>query len=331
MRSQKTVKAVEEFRSGRRLKLGLCLPTWSRDVGVSGWPQILEMAELAEQIGFDSLWLVDHLLYPSAEIRRRTGAEVSEEILHQKQNGVWECWALLAAVAARVPRVDLGTLVTCTSYRNPGLLAKMAETVDEISGGRLILGLGAGDSETEHRTFGYAYDHPVSRFEEAVFIIRNLLRNGYLDFQGSYYQVRECELRPRGPQVSGAPILIGTMRPKGRMLRIVAQYADLWNGWLVYGDSTATAVPPLRQAVDAACEENGRAPSSLTRSVAVRVALLGTEVPGSEPIRGSAAHVAEALLAHSREGIMHVQVLLTPSSLKGIEAFGKVIQILRSV
>src|SRR5215471_9977214 len=117
-------------------------------------------------------------------------------------------------------RVELGPLVVCTSFRNPTLLAKMTDTLDEISGGRLILGLGAGYHEREYRAFGYPFDHRVSRFEEALKIIQPLLRRGAVDFQGKYYKARECELRPRGPRRQGPPILIGAPPRLPRMLRL---------------------------------------------------------------------------------------------------------------
>src|SRR4029079_1094319 len=120
---------------------------------------LLAMARLAEDAGFDSLWLGDHLLMP---VRAMPGGRL----------GTWECWSVLAALAAATRRVELGPLVLCTGYRNPALLAKMADTVEEISGGRPVLGLGAGWSQGEYRAFGYPYDHRASRFEEAVQIIR---------------------------------------------------------------------------------------------------------------------------------------------------------------
>ena len=155
------------------------------------------MAVLAEQVGFDSLWLVDHLIYKlDGEDRAR---------------GVWEVWSLLSAIAATTSRVELGTLVLAMGWRNPALLAKMADTVEEISGGRLILGLGSGYHEFEYDAFGFPYNYRVSRFEEAIQIVHGLLRNGEIDFEGKYHSARECELSPRGPRTGGPPILIGTV------------------------------------------------------------------------------------------------------------------------
>ena len=171
------------------LKVGIFLPFGELmlDGATPRWADLLAMARLAEDAGFDSLWLGDHLLMPFP-------AHPSGAI------GAWDCWSLLAALAAGTRRAELGPLVLCTGYRNPALLAKMADMVEEISGGRLVLGLGAGWAEGEHRAFGYPFDHRASRFEEAVQIIQGLLREGHVDFAGRYYQAHDCELRPRGPR-----------------------------------------------------------------------------------------------------------------------------------
>ena len=179
---------------GRMLKLGLILPEAEYDMAgaTPRWSDLAAMARLAEEIGFDSLWFVDHLIY-------------RDEMTTLEQQGVWECWSILAALAAVTRRVELGSLVTPTSFRNPALLAKIVDTVDEISGGRVILGLGAGYHAAEYRAFGFPHDHRASRFEEAFTIIRHLLRDGSVDFDGQYYSARECELRPRGPRRNGPP------------------------------------------------------------------------------------------------------------------------------
>src|SRR5205823_9829883 len=131
--------------------------------------------------------------------------------------GEHEAWTIASAVAAVTDRVTVGTLVMCTSFRTPGLLAKMGATLDEVADGRLILGLGAGWHEPEYEAFGYPFDHRVDRFEEALGIILPLLRHGRVDVQGRYYEARACELAPRGPRPGGPPILIGGQGP--RMLR----------------------------------------------------------------------------------------------------------------
>jgi alkanesulfonate monooxygenase SsuD/methylene tetrahydromethanopterin reductase-like flavin-dependent oxidoreductase (luciferase family) len=305
------------------LKIGVHLPFSERQMqGVTpGWRDIVGIAQRAEDVGFDSLWIADHLLFRFEGIEPRGG---------------WECLSLLSALAASTKRVELGTLVVCTSFRNPALLAKMFDTIEEISGGRLIMGIGAGYHEPEYRAFGYPYDHRVSRFEEAVQIIHGLLKTGQVDFVGKFYEARECELRPRGPRASGPPIMIGT---KGeRMLRITAKYADIWNGWIAFGASRPSEVPPMREVVDAACREIGRDPATLERTLTVLVDYIGTpDLPvrvirpdsAPEPIMGSPAEIGAALRAFTSEGISHIQVVLQPNNMDGLEQFGRVIEELK--
>ena len=200
--------------------------------------EIRDIAQQCEAQGFDSIWVYDHLLY-----RMKKG----------ETTGIWEGWSMLAALAACTQKVELGPLVACNSFRNPALLAKMAHTVDEISGGRLILGVGAGWNQPEYDAFGIPFDHRVDRFEEALQIIRPLLKDGYVDFEGKYYTARDCEITPRSPRLGGPPLMIGAGMP--RMLRLTAQYADLYNvGYMTLPRST---VKPLR-ALRKACKEAGR-------------------------------------------------------------------------
>ena len=151
---------------------------------------------------------------------------------------------MMAALAAATSRVTIGPLVACTSFHNPALLAKQAATIDEIAGGRFVLGLGAGWNETEFRAFGFPFDHRVDRFEEAFTIIRTLLQEGAIDFDGRFYQARDCELLPR-PRPGGPPLLIGSNGP--RMLRIAAPHVQAWNTWYADTDNTpGRRRPPAR-------------------------------------------------------------------------------------
>lgn len=303
-------------------KLGLILPEGERDMGgrTAGWTDYLAMAQTAEAMGFDSLWFVDHLLY-------REGATV------EPPQGVWECWSVLAGLAAVTSSVELAPLVTCTGYRNPALLAKIAATVDEIAGGRLILALGAGWHEPEYRAFGFPFDHRYSRFEEALAIIHGLLRDGHVDFVGTYYSARDCELRPRGPRPGGIPILIGSQREK--MLGLVARYADQWNAWLAMGDSSPDRVPALNALVEAACVKAGRDPATLERTISIMVDPAGdSEVPASmgrgvaRPIRGSAEEIAATIRRFAEQNIRHLQLYLLPNTVETIRAFEPVLRAL---
>jgi alkanesulfonate monooxygenase SsuD/methylene tetrahydromethanopterin reductase-like flavin-dependent oxidoreductase (luciferase family) len=208
----------------------------------------------------------------------------------------------------------------------------MADTVDEISGGRLIAGLGAGWNGPEDRAFGTPTDHRVDRFEEALQIIAPLLRTGHVDFEGKFYQARDCELRPRGPRLSGPPILIGAKGP--RMLRLAATYADLWNaeGPLRRPEE----IIPLRESGDAACAEVGRNPATLGRSASIVVNLATTQEQGRQrsPAQGQQQkpplpqEVAETLRSYAREGLSHVQLWLTPTTIASLEWFKTVLDLL---
>ena len=317
---QRAGAAAEDARHGTTTAAvgGLILPSFTGPIAVPAlrWADILRTAHLAEEAGFDSLWTIDELVWLAED----------EEPL-----GFWECWTLLSAVAAVTSRVEVGTLVTCANYRNPALLAKMAETVDEISGGRLVLGLGAGWSEDQYRMFGYEFDHHVGRFEEALGIIHGLLREGRVDVEGRWHRAHEAVLAPRGPRPGRIPILVGGGGP--RMMRLAARYADAWSAWIP-DRSRPDTIPPLRAEVDAACVEVGRAPATLERTVGVGVAFGDARMaygptdwtPGM--IRGSTDEIAGSLRAFAAEGIAHVQVTIAPATAAGVEAFVPVLEAL---
>lgn len=300
--------------SKRPLKIGLLLPdTEGQMNGVTArWSDLAAMSKLAEDVGFDSVWVTDHFIHREETVTR----------------GPWECWSLLSAIAAVTNRVEIGPLVICTGFRNPALLAKMADTVEEISNGRLILGIGAGWNEPEYKAFGYPFDHRFDRFEEALTIIHGLLRTGHIDFEGTYYQARDCELRPRGPRLEGPPIMIGTTGK--RMLALTAKYAEQWNAWFSRTNNTVEGILALKPDIDAACVESGRDPATLERTVAVKIDV-GPHTPSQMSvtgISGTPEQIGDALRAHANAGISHVQLWLEPNTLKGIEEFAKVLEIL---
>ena len=294
------------------MKVGVFLTPWGEggDGSDPTWQDVLYRAQLAEAIGADSIWVSDHL-----QIDAEAGVRL----------GGWEGWSQIAALAAIVPRVEIGALVMCALWRNPALMAKMADTVDEISGGRLILGLGAGWHEPEFRAFGFPFDHRVDRFEEALAVIVPLLRDGHVDFSGTYVSARECELLPRGPRRSGPPIMIGALANRQRVLGLTAQYADIWNAWLSWQANTPDAIVPIMSAVDAACVAAGRDPGTLLRSVSVQIDYpdaVPNRAPDAQPLSGSPEHLATVLHAFAGVGIDHVQVVLNPNSVHSIERFG---------
>jgi probable F420-dependent oxidoreductase len=303
----------------RPFKIGLFVPHFELPWNGSTlrWAEMAALARRAEEIGFDSFWVPDHLLYRFPQVHPQ---------------GAWDAWSLLAAVAATTERMEIGPLVACTSFRNPTLIAKMADTIDEISGGRLILGLGAGWHEPEYTAFGYPFDHRVSRFEEALQIITALLRTGHVDFQGTYYTARDCELRPRGPRPAGPPILVGTSGQ--RMLRLTARYADAWN---VDRQNDVAGVQALNARVDQACRDVGRDPASLARVIGIQVDLLDESrqptrprqwVMAPWPLTGTPEELAAQMRRFGDARVEHLIVSLDPVSLAGIEAFAPVLEVL---
>jgi alkanesulfonate monooxygenase SsuD/methylene tetrahydromethanopterin reductase-like flavin-dependent oxidoreductase (luciferase family) len=315
----------------QRLKLGLLLPTWTTDD--VRWSEIVEIATVAAEVGFDSLYASDHLLLPSnnAEMKRRAGVDFPDDPQVELE-GYLECFSVLAALAVAIPKVTLGSMVASTAYRNAGLMAKMAVTIDDISGGRLVLGLGSGDSEGEHLTFGFPHEQRVGRFEEALKITRDLFNGESTDFEGIHHRMRGARLLPKGPRPGGPPILIGTLNPKSRMRRLVAQYADIWNGWLGYTDASPESAATQLRIIDDACREHGRDPLTLVATTAVRGAMPGsgyTPRPDERPLSGPPREMAETLRGHARLGIAEVQVALTMAGAAGVRAFAPVIEELR--
>jgi alkanesulfonate monooxygenase SsuD/methylene tetrahydromethanopterin reductase-like flavin-dependent oxidoreductase (luciferase family) len=294
------------------MRIGIQLPEVEREVR---WPEVRTMARTAEAVGVDSLWLGDHLFYrdPINGVR-----------------GPWEAWSSLAALGEATERVLIGPLVAATSFHNPAMIAKKAATVDEISGGRLILGLGAGWNQVEYEAFGFPYDHRVSRFEEAFHIIRTLIREGAIDHAGRFYSMRELELLPRArPEI---PIMVGSNSP--RMLRITMPHVDMWNTWYSSYGNTPEGLRPLMAEVDAACLEVGRDPDQVERTAAVFVQFEGgtgriagsSDHPAVTAIAGSNQEMAESLAAFSAVGVSHLQVVLDPNDAHSVDRLGEVLR-----
>jgi probable F420-dependent oxidoreductase len=300
----------------RPLKVGIQLPEVERE---TRWSELLDMTRAIEDLGYDSVWLGEHLLYRWSD---------------RPPRGPWEAWSMLSAIAAVTDRIEFGPLVACTAFHNPAILAKQASTIDEISAGRLILGLGAGWNETEFRAFGVPFDHRVDRFEEAFTIIRTLLQDGAIDFDGRFYQARDCELLPRGPRPTGPPLMIGSNGP--RMLRIAAPHVQAWNSWFADIGNTPDGIGRLREVVDEAARDVGRDPADIERTVAVLIRFPdGTgRVQGSyaesppPPLEGPPETMADVLRAYADAGIGHVQLVIDPITRGSIEAFAPVLRLL---
>jgi probable F420-dependent oxidoreductase len=303
----------------RPFKIGLFVPQWEDPWSghTPRWSDFTAIAQQAEEVGFDSLWIPDHLLFHFENVH---------------QQGAWDAWSLLAALAATTERLEIAPLVACSSFRNPALIAKMADTIDEISDGRFILGLGAGWHKPEYDAFGFPHDHRVSRFEEALQIIVPLLRTGHVDFAGQYYTARDCELRPRGPRPEGPPILIGGSGP--RMLRLAARYADAWNA---DRQNDVEVVKAFNLTIDDACRDVGRDPATLSRIIGIQADVLNDSRDEKQPrqfvkvpwpLTGSAEELAAQIRRYAEARVEHMMVWIDPVSVAGVKAFAPVLEAL---
>lgn len=284
------------------MRIGTLLPLSDGD-GPDGsrWPAIREFAVIAEQAGLDSLWAYDHLVF-------RTPGE--------EEGGPHDSLAMLAAVAAVTSRVDLGTIVLGTGFRSPVITAKTAVAIDEVSDGRLILGLGAGWHQPEYDAFGYPFDHRVGRFEEFLAVTLPLVRGERVTFHGRWHDAEDAVLLPAPPRpgrlAGRMPILIAS---KGdRMLRLTARHADAWNAaW--FGMPSGRFHDRRAQLV-AACEAEGRDPASL--EVTAGVIVDATASPDADGGFAAALPpdvdiIARALDAWRETGVGHVQVNVQPA------------------
>lgn len=281
------------------------------------WQSILDRARTAEEVGFDIFVFEDALLYRDEE----------------KTDGVWESMTIAAALAASTDTMRLGQSVVNSPYRSPALLASMATTLDEISGGRYVLGLGAGNTPgSDYEAFGFPTDRRFSRFAEAMEIVHSLLKTGKADFHGDFYEVVDSELVLRGPNATGPEINVAA--GADRMLGLVARFADAWNwwGWDETVDQIRERVGPIIAKLDEACAAIGRDPDSLGRTFDVYGVLApGTTVdhPLANPITGSVEEIAETLLELGSLGFEEVRCDVFPKSIGGIEAMAPVIELVR--
>jgi alkanesulfonate monooxygenase SsuD/methylene tetrahydromethanopterin reductase-like flavin-dependent oxidoreductase (luciferase family) len=255
------------------------------------WESIRDQALAAEAVGFDAVFVGDHLLYHSED----------------GNTGCWESVSLAAALAAVTSTIEIGHSVFNAPFRSPALVAKIAETLDEISGGRYILGIGAGNtSDSEYAAFGIQADKRYSRFAEAIEIIHNLLKNGKVDFEGKYWSARDAEMVLRGPRPQGPPIVIAAWGPK--MMHLTARFADGWNGWVpIAKGPSIEAFQPMIEKLERACEQVDRNPATLYRTLDIQVDPLNLHGEGEKPIAGTNEEIAEAILAFKEIGIDEVR------------------------
>jgi len=296
------------------LRIGVQLPEVERIVR---WSELRAIAIAADESGFDSLWVGDHLLYRNDGLPER---------------GPHECWSTLAAVAVVTSRVEIGPLVACASFHPPAVLAKQAAAVQEISGGRLMFGLGAGWSEPDYTAFGLPFDHRVSRFCEAFQIIAPLVRGERVTFAGEYFSVNDSVLLP--PLVAPIPLMVGSNGR--RMLAATLREVAAWNTWYAsYGNQPEKLFQLIKE-IEAAARAVGRDPQTLRRSVCVLVRTdpssterpLGEELP---PVEGTSDEIVRQLAAFAAVGADEIIVIANPINERSVREIGALLPALRRV
>lgn len=291
----------------RPLRVGVQLPEVERDVR---WPEYEAMALAAEHVGFDSVWVGDHLLY------RDDG---------RPERGPWEVWTMLAALAASTERVELGPLVACTGFHAPAMLAKQAATVHEVSGGRLVLAIGAGWNEVEFRAFGFPFDHRATRFEESFDVVRRLLAGERVTMHGRYVDVDDAVLLPS--PASRPRLMIGSTGR--RVLGASLPHVDAWNTWFDWYGNAPEGFAGRVAEIDEALRRTGRDPSEVERSACLLVAPLDRASgerpidPTAPPVTGPPERIAEELRAMAHAGAHEVILVVDPITEAAIEALGE--------
>jgi alkanesulfonate monooxygenase SsuD/methylene tetrahydromethanopterin reductase-like flavin-dependent oxidoreductase (luciferase family) len=274
------------------VKIGVQLPEVERQVP---WSELRAMSRLIEDGGLDSVWVGDHVIY------HRGGRWI----------GPWEAWTTMAAIAAVTDRIEIGPLVAPTAFSPPMVLAKRAATLDEISNGRFVLGLGAGSDETDFNAVGVPFTQRAGRFEEAFTIIRTLFERGEIDFEGQFHTVINGKLHPTPPTEGGPPIMIGSIGP--RVLKATLPHVARWNAWFMQYDNDPETAAGLLQWIDEQAELAGRT------GLPVEKALCSLFQFGDEPLRHGAKNALiepdaqlAALDGFREIGVDHLHLILDP-------------------
>jgi probable F420-dependent oxidoreductase len=295
----------------RPLRIGIQLPEVERDVR---WPEEARMARAAELAGFDSIWVGDHYLYRNDD---------------RPERGPWEAWTLLGALATITERVVLGPLVACLGFHPPVVLSKMAATVDEVSDGRLVLGVGAGWNEPEFRAMGLPFDRRASRFEESFEIVRGLLAGERVTTQGRFWSIEDAVLLPKPTR--RPPLMVGSVGD--RILAATLPHVDVWNTWFEDYGNTPAGFEALNDRITGVVERCGRASDAVRRSACALVVLdrASKERPFSDdvpPLEGPPERVATALRDFAEAGADEVILVADPITEGSIAALGQVTRLL---
>ena len=293
-----------------KFEIGVCLPLWQYGPqrATPRWSDIRQVALNAEQMGIDTLWIPDELLWRGDD--------------HPAQ-GFWDCVSVAGAVAAVTSTIKIGSWVLSALHRNPGIIAKTAETLDEISGGRFVFGLGAGHAGAQAHTFGLPEDMVSARFEEALQVIVPLMRGGTANFEGRYHAARDLIQQPVGPRPNSIPLLIGAQKAKG--MRYAALNGDIWSTY-AGTDSTVEVLGPRVSEFERVCDEVGRDPGSIGRAAGVSVNPLESRTAPGGDICGSADEIADALRTFRNAGYTQVDLMIEPGTIAAFDALAPVVE-----
>jgi alkanesulfonate monooxygenase SsuD/methylene tetrahydromethanopterin reductase-like flavin-dependent oxidoreductase (luciferase family) len=296
-------------------EIGVVLPLmqYGPERVTTRWPDIRTLALRAEELGFDTLWIADELLW---------------RVEGETPRGAWDGVSMAGAVAATTSRIKVGSWVLSALHRNPGIIAKTVETLDEISGGRFVFGLGAGHEwPGQAHAFGLPEERIFARFDEALQVIIPLLRGGHADFEGLFHAAHDLPQQPVGPRPNAIPLLIGGNGPKGQ--RHAALHADIWSG---YAEERAHVdeLAPRLASLDAICEEVGRDPATIGRGAGVLVNPLEHAGYRDAVVSGSAEQIAGALRSFRDVGFTQVDLMVNPGTMEALEGLGPVLEHLRA-
>jgi alkanesulfonate monooxygenase SsuD/methylene tetrahydromethanopterin reductase-like flavin-dependent oxidoreductase (luciferase family) len=299
----------------RQLRVGVQLNTTQREFR---WAEIRDLARAVEDAGLDSIWTEDHIQYQDKA--RRWIAP-------------WDAWTILAGLATVTDRVRIGTMVSPLSLRHPVLLARHVASVQEMSGGRLVLGIGLGHGEAEYRALGLSLEHRFGKFREAFEILRDALAKGTADHRGTHVSSEGFRLMPRPSDLRSPDLMIGSDGPKTLRLTLPHVTAWNWDGFVDDPDEFAAA----SQAVDAICDEIGRDPREIERTAHLVVRLSNPEGLPIDPlpahmrvIQGGTDAVAERLQAFADAGADEVMLIVDPARPAAIGELARAIEQLRA-
>jgi alkanesulfonate monooxygenase SsuD/methylene tetrahydromethanopterin reductase-like flavin-dependent oxidoreductase (luciferase family) len=299
----------------RAFEIGVVLPLaqFGPDRATARWSVIRDMAARAEALGFDTIWTPDELLWRAEDGPPR---------------GMWDGVSMAGAVAAVTSRAKVGTWVMSALHRNAGIIAKTAETLDEISGGRFVFGLGAGHEwPGQAHAFGLPEREIFARFDEAVQIIVPLLRGGHADFEGTWHAARNLPQQPVGPRPNRIPILIGGNGPKGQ--RHAVRHADIYSCY-IEERAHIDEVRPRLASLDAICAELGRDPSTLGRSIGISVRPLSPAGERPDVLSGTAEEIADGFRSFRDGGFTQLEIMLSPGTMEALEALAPVLELVRA-